>query len=126
MNEQPRNAASSARIPWPSLPWIGRSFLVDVPIFALGIALLYTVVALARYWSGPLTPQVEIDLRARALPLYALYSVLRIYHKQRIYASSAVARIRVRSLPCSSRVTSLPDRLGRLSMRCRPQRRLRS
>jgi len=78
MNEDPRNAASSARIPWPSLPWIGRSFLLDVPIFALGIALLYIVVALARYWSGPLTPQVEIDLRARALPLYALYSVLRI------------------------------------------------
>jgi len=78
MSDQPHNPASRAAIPWPSLPWIGRSFLIDVPIFALGIALLYTVVALARYWSGPLTPQVEIDLRARALPLYALYSVLRI------------------------------------------------
>jgi NitT/TauT family transport system permease protein len=78
VNEHPQNTASSARIPWPSLPWIGRSFLVDIPIFALGIALLYIVVALARYWSGPLTPQVKIDLHASALPLYALYSVLRI------------------------------------------------
>jgi NitT/TauT family transport system permease protein len=78
MSEQPRNPAGTARIPWPSLPWLGRPFLIDVPIFVLGVALLYIVVALARYWSGPLTPQVEIDLRARALPLYALYSVLRI------------------------------------------------
>ncbi len=78
MNDEPHNPASTARIPWPSLPWLGRSLVVEVPIFILGIALLYSVVALARYWSGPLTPQVEIDLRARALPLYALYSVLRI------------------------------------------------
>ena len=78
MNDEPQNPASTARIPWPSLPWLSRSFLVDVPIFLLGIALLYSVVALARYWSGPLTPQVDIDLRARALPVYTLYSVLRI------------------------------------------------
>ena len=78
MTEQPHHPASRAAIPWPSLPWVGRSFLIDVPIFVLGVALLYVVVALAHYWSGPLTPQVEIDLRARALPLYALYSVLRI------------------------------------------------
>ncbi len=73
MNEQPQR-----HIPWPSLPWVGRSFLVDVPIFAFGLALLYCVVMLAHYWSGPLTPQVDIDLHARALPLYALYSMLRI------------------------------------------------
>ncbi|HLW54212.1 MAG TPA: ABC transporter permease subunit [Candidatus Angelobacter sp.] len=78
MNEEAKNPATDAAIPWPSLPWLPRSFFVDVPIFLLGIAVLYSVVALARYWSGPLTPQVEIDLRARALPLYTLYSVLRI------------------------------------------------
>src|SRR5579871_5570097 len=78
MNEHPHNAASSARIPRQSLPWAGHSFIVDLPIFAIGVALLYVVVALARYWSGPLTPQVEIDLRARAVPLYGLYSILRI------------------------------------------------
>jgi NitT/TauT family transport system permease protein len=78
MKQQPQNPANSAAIPWPSLPWLGRSLVVEIPIFVLGIALLYSVVGLARYWSGPLTPQVRIDLRARALPLYALYSVLRI------------------------------------------------
>lgn len=78
MTEQHPNSASSAKIPWPSLPWLGRSLLFEAPVFVLGIALLYSVVTLAQYWSGPLTPQVEIDLRARALPLYALYSMLRI------------------------------------------------
>jgi NitT/TauT family transport system permease protein len=78
MRGDPQNPAASAGIPWPSLPWVPRSLLIDVPIFAFGIALLYSVVMLARYWSGPLTPQVNIDLRARALPLYALFSVLRI------------------------------------------------
>src|SRR5262249_38401665 len=78
MSEPPNHPASRAAIPWPSLPWIGRPFVADVPIFVLGIALLYVVVVLAQYWSGPLTPQVVIDLRARALPMYALYSVLRI------------------------------------------------
>jgi NitT/TauT family transport system permease protein len=78
MNERPQNPASTAGIPWPSLPWLTRSLLVEVPIFILGTGLVYGVVELARYWSGPLTPQVEIDLRARALPLYAFYSVLRI------------------------------------------------
>jgi NitT/TauT family transport system permease protein len=78
MNDQPHNPASTARIPWPSLPWLGRSLVVEVPIFILGIAVLYSVVMLAQWWSGPLTPQVDIDLRARALPLYALFSVLRI------------------------------------------------
>jgi len=78
VNEQPPRPAGSAGIPWPSRPWVGRSFLVDVPIFAFCLALLYCVVMLAHYWSGPLTPQVDIDLHARALPLYALYSMLRI------------------------------------------------
>src|SRR5262249_2739210 len=64
--------------PWPSLPWLGRSALIEVPIFILGTGLVYGVVEVGGYWSGPLTAQVEIDLSARALPLYALYSVLRI------------------------------------------------
>ncbi len=63
---------------WLKLPRADRSLLTDIPIFALGLALFYSVMMLARYWSGPLTPQVEINLRPRALPMYALFSVLRI------------------------------------------------
>lgn len=68
----------SFHVPWGVLPRSSRSFIQDLPIFAAGLALFYSVVALARYWSGPLTPQVQIDLSAHSLPLYAFYSVLRI------------------------------------------------
>src|SRR5215469_11454003 len=78
MSEQRHRPAGSLNIPWPSLPWTGYPFVADLPVFAVGIAILYSVVTFARYWSGPLTPQVDINLHARALPLYALYSVLRI------------------------------------------------
>src|SRR5215472_16652715 len=78
MNEQPQRSNGEASIPWASRPWAGYSFLVDVPIFAFCLALIYSVAMLAHYWSSPLTPQVDIDLRASALPLYAVYSVLRI------------------------------------------------
>jgi len=81
MMKRPWSITGTITLPelsWPSFGRVRRSFLIDVSIFALGIALLYSVVALARYWSGPLTPQVDIDLHARALPGYALYSVLRL------------------------------------------------
>jgi NitT/TauT family transport system permease protein len=78
MSEQPHRPAGALNIPWPSIPWTGHPFLADLPVFAVGVAILYSVVTFARYWSGPLTPQVDIDLHARALPLYALYSMLRI------------------------------------------------
>src|SRR5262252_2664447 len=78
MNEQPQSSNGEASIPWASRPWAGYSFLVDVPICAFCLALIYIVAMLAHYWSSPLTPQVDIDLHASALPLYAVYSVLRI------------------------------------------------
>jgi NitT/TauT family transport system permease protein len=71
-------AVRSFHVPWGALPRSSRSFFLDLPIFAAGLALFYSVVALARYWSGPLTSQVEIDLSPHALPVYAFYSVLRI------------------------------------------------
>jgi NitT/TauT family transport system permease protein len=77
MNQEQR-PTGSLNIPWPSRPWVGRSIVVDIPIFFVAVAIVYSVVSFARYWSGPLTPQVDIDLRPRSLPLYALYSVLRI------------------------------------------------
>jgi len=71
-------AVRSFHVPWGAFPRTSRSLLFDLPVFAAGLALFYSVLALARYWSGPLTPQVEIDLSPRALPVYAFYSVLRI------------------------------------------------
>jgi NitT/TauT family transport system permease protein len=53
--------------------------IFDLPVFAFGLALLYSFVIIAHYWSGPLTPRIEIDLSPRALPVYTFYSVLRIF-----------------------------------------------
>ncbi len=51
---------------------------MELPVVAAGLALLYAVVVLAHYWATPFTPKVEISLSSRALPLYALFSILRI------------------------------------------------
>jgi NitT/TauT family transport system permease protein len=40
--------------------------------------LFYGLLSLARYWTGPVDTQAEIQLRLSALPVYALFSVARI------------------------------------------------
>ena len=42
------------------------------------LALFYSLMSLARYWTSPLNAQAAIDLRPSALPKYALFSVARI------------------------------------------------
>ncbi|MBZ5507984.1 MAG: ABC transporter permease subunit [Acidobacteriia bacterium] len=69
----------SFHVPWAVLPRPSRSVIFDLPVFAFGLALLYSFVIIAHYWSGPLTPRVAIDLSPRALPVYTFYSVLRIF-----------------------------------------------
>src|SRR6516225_4017683 len=63
---------------WPSLPADARLLIRDVPIIFAGIALLYGLLSLARIWAAPVAAEPAIDLRPRALPTYALYSVARI------------------------------------------------
>jgi NitT/TauT family transport system permease protein len=69
----------SARLaPWSASRGSVASLLRDLPIVAAGIALLYGLIALSRYWAGAVSGQPEIRLDPRALPGYALYSVTRI------------------------------------------------
>jgi NitT/TauT family transport system permease protein len=69
----------SARLtPWSASRGSIGSLLSDLPILAAGLALLYGLVALSRYWAGAANSQPEIHLSPRALPGYALYSVTRI------------------------------------------------
>ena len=63
--------------PWLRLPE-ARPRLPDVVMFAAGLALFYGVLAVARTWLGPLTPEVEISRSPWALPAYAGYSLLRV------------------------------------------------
>jgi NitT/TauT family transport system permease protein len=65
-------------MPWAAISWRPSSLLMELPVLAAGLGLLYAIIVLAHYWATPLTPKVEISLSSRALPLYALFSVLRI------------------------------------------------
>ena len=64
--------------PWSLLPLRTWPHIIDLLIFAAGLALFYGLVTVARTWLGPVTPRVEIDRSPWALPAYAGYSLLRI------------------------------------------------
>lgn len=53
-------------------------FVLDLGVGLCGLALFFAVLHLARYWMGTAEPVVPISHSARALPLYAFYSVFRI------------------------------------------------
>jgi NitT/TauT family transport system permease protein len=54
------------------------SFLIDISIFLFVLAGIYGVYAIGHTWLGPVPAQADISQSPRALPLYALYSVVRI------------------------------------------------
>jgi NitT/TauT family transport system permease protein len=75
-------ASKSTRIlrggAWSLLPLRTWPHIIDLIIFAAGLALFYGLITVARTWVGPVTPTVEIDRSPWALPAYAGYSLLRI------------------------------------------------
>jgi NitT/TauT family transport system permease protein len=54
------------------------SFLIDIAVFLFVLAGIYGVYAIGHTWLGPVPAQVEISQSPRALPLYALYSLVRL------------------------------------------------
>lgn len=52
--------------------------LLDLLVAAIGLAAFYGVVQVARLWLGQPQPNVVLSLSPRALPRYALYSVVRM------------------------------------------------
>src|SRR5579872_5984827 len=55
-------------------PWI-----LDASVFAIGLAAVYAVLVVTRYWFSAAVPQAEISRSPSALPLYAFYSVVRLF-----------------------------------------------
>jgi len=68
----PPTAARPAGARW---AW---AFLIDIAVFLFVFAAIYGVYAIGRSWLGPAVPQAQISQSPRALPLYALYSLVRI------------------------------------------------
>jgi NitT/TauT family transport system permease protein len=54
------------------------AFLIDIAVFLFVFAAIYGVYAIGRTWLGPVAPHAIISQSPRALPLYALYSLIRI------------------------------------------------
>jgi NitT/TauT family transport system permease protein len=64
--------------PWGRLSTKASSLLTDLPVAFAGLALFYGLLSLAHYWGAPLNTRTQIDLHAKALPMYAMFSVARI------------------------------------------------
>ena len=54
------------------------AFLIDLVAFLFVLAAIFGIYALGRNWLGPAHPQAQISQNPRDLPLYALYSLLRM------------------------------------------------
>ncbi len=52
--------------------------MIDIAVFLFVFAAIYGVYAIGRSWLGPVQPQAQISQDPRVLPLYALYSLVRI------------------------------------------------
>ena len=78
----------------------GWAYLIDIAVFLFVFAAIFGVYAIGRSWLGPVQPQVHISQNPRDLPLYALYSLVRI---SAAYALSLVFALGYGYVAASSR-----------------------
>ncbi len=52
--------------------------VLDVVVACIGLAIFYGIVQIARLWAGHPQPDVVLSMSPRALPRYALYSIVRM------------------------------------------------
>jgi NitT/TauT family transport system permease protein len=53
-------------------------FLIDIAVFLSVFAIIFGVYSIGRSWLGPVHVEAQISQNPRSLPLYALYSLVRI------------------------------------------------
>ena len=73
-----RQKATSAPPSWGVIPAAVPSFLRDLPIILVVLAVFYGLLAFSRYQMSPVNSQAAIQLAPGALPRYAAFSLLRI------------------------------------------------
>ncbi|HVH60876.1 MAG TPA: ABC transporter permease subunit, partial [Candidatus Sulfotelmatobacter sp.] len=76
------------------------SFLIDIAVFLFVFATIFGIYAIGRTWLGPAHPQAQISQNPRDLPLYTLYSLVRMVIA---YAMSLVFALAFGYLAASSR-----------------------
>jgi NitT/TauT family transport system permease protein len=77
MNQYPRTTPPKAFL-WGTFPHGVSSLLKDLPVLLAAFSVFYAFLAVARYWVTPVSSQIEISSRPEALPVYAMFSVMRI------------------------------------------------
>lgn len=74
-----RNASQQTKpLAWGLFPSAVSSVVKDLPIFLAAFSVFYAFLAVARYWFTPFTAETAISLRPSVLPVYAIFSVVRI------------------------------------------------
>lgn len=69
---------SSKPLAWGIFPSAVSSVVRDLPIFLAAFSVFYAFLAVARYWFTPFTAEAKISLHPSALPMYTIFSVMRI------------------------------------------------
>ncbi len=80
------------------------AFLIDLAVFLFVMAAIYGVYAIGHTWLGPVPAQAEISQSPSSLPLYALYSLVRI---SVAYALSLVFALAYGYLAASSKAAEV-------------------
>jgi NitT/TauT family transport system permease protein len=78
MRPPPAHGDPARTLAWGNFPLNIPSLFRDLPIFLAAFSVFYALLAMARHWFAPVSPQAEINLRPSALFEYAVFSVTRI------------------------------------------------
>ena len=70
MSTQPLSLALKGEKTWP--------LLLDALVFSGVVAVVYLMMVVGRYWFGAIVPAAEISRSPRAIPMYAVYSLVRM------------------------------------------------
>ena len=70
MSTQPLSLSLKGEKTWP--------LLLDALVFSGVVAVVYLMMVVGRYWFGAIVPAAEISRSPRAIPMYAVYSLVRM------------------------------------------------
>jgi NitT/TauT family transport system permease protein len=95
----------------------GFAFLIDIGVFVAVFAVIFAVYSIGRSWLGPVKVEAEISQSPRSLPLYAMYSLVRILIAYAIslvfalvygYAAASSRRAEIVLIPLLDILQSIP------------------
>jgi NitT/TauT family transport system permease protein len=104
-------------VPRPAGSRWAYAFLIDIAVFVAVFAIVFGVYSIGRSWFGPVRAAAAISQDPRSLPLYALYSLVRILVAYAIsllfalaygYAAASSRRLEIVLIPLLDILQSIP------------------